>query len=35
VKVALNVCEAELFRRVEVILWPLPYLVYVDGLCAV
>jgi hypothetical protein len=31
VKLALNVCKAELFRRVEVSLWPLPFLVYVDG----
>jgi hypothetical protein len=35
VKLALNVCDAELFRRVEVRLWPLPYLVYVGGLCDV
>jgi hypothetical protein len=29
------VCETELFRRVEVRLWPWPSLVYVDGLCDV
>jgi hypothetical protein len=35
VKLAFNVFDAELFRHVEVRLWPLPSLVYVDGLCAV
>jgi hypothetical protein len=27
----MNVCEAELFKRIEVKLWPLPSLAYVDG----
>jgi len=31
----LNVRDAELFRRVAVILWPLPSLLYIDGLCDV
>jgi hypothetical protein len=35
VKVALNVCDVQLFRRVEVRLWPWSSLVYVDGLCDV
>jgi hypothetical protein len=26
VKVTLNLCDAELFKRIEVKLWPLPYL---------